>query len=67
MSAASPRGAPLSTQAAMVAISTSLSDQSSLNRWMPMSFSMYQGGMTPMRLRSPVRCLIDRAQGRTSS
>ena len=32
-----------------------------------MSFSMYQGGMTPGLSRSPVRNFIERAQGRTSS
>ena len=34
---------------------------------MPMFFSMYQGGMTPGLSRSPVRYLMARAQGRTSS
>ena len=67
MSAGSPCGAPRSTQRAIVAISSSLSDQSSLNFWMPMFRSMYHGGMTPGLSRSPVRFLMARAQGRTSS
>ena len=67
MSAGSPCSAPVSAQRAIVAISASLSDQSSLNFWMPMFFSMYQGGMTPGLSRSPVRYLIARAHGRTSS
>ena len=67
MSAGFPRGAPLSTHAAMVSISASLSEMSSLNVWMPTSFSMNQGGITPMRFLSPVRCLMLRAHGRTSS
>ena len=67
MSAGFPRGAPLSVHAAMVAISSSLNDQSSLNRWMPMSFSMYHGGIVPILFRRPVRFLMERAQGRTSS
>ena len=67
MSAGSPCGAPLSAQRAIVATSSSLSDQSSLNRWMPMFFSMYHGGITPGLSRSPVRYLMARAQGRTSS
>ena len=66
-SAGSPRGAPLSAHRAMRAISSSLSDGSSLNRWMPMSFSMYHGGITPGVSRSPVRSLMARAQGRTSA
>ena len=67
MSAGSPRGAPLSAHAAIFAISSSLNDGSFLNCWMPMSFSTYQGGMAPGLSRSAVRCLMDRAQGRTSS
>ena len=67
MSAGSPCGAPLSAQRAMVAISSLLSDQSSLNFWIPMFRSMYQGGMTPGLSRSPVRYLMARAQGLTSS
>ena len=67
MSAGSPCGAPLSAQRAIVATSSSLSDQSSLNRWIPMFFSMYHGGMTPGLSRSPVRYLMARAHGRTSS
>ena len=62
-SAGSPRGAPLSTQAPIVSISSSLSDESSLKCWIPMFFSMNQGGIS----RSSVRSLIALAQGRTSS
>ena len=62
MSAGLPRGAPLSTHAATMAISSSLSDGSSLNSWMPMFLSMCQGGIS----RFTTRFLIDRAQGRTS-
>ena len=64
MSAGLPRGAPLSTHFAIVAISSSLSDGSSLNFWMPMFFSTNHGGMTPARAPSPVRVLIARAHGR---
>src|SRR5688572_7204467 len=39
MSATSPRGAPASTHLAIVRISSSLSDGSFLNSWMPMFFS----------------------------
>ena len=67
MSAGLPRGAPLSAHRAIVAISSSLSDGSFLNFWMPMFFSTYHGGMTPARGPRPVRCLMARAQGRTSS
>ena len=67
MSAGLPRGAPLSAHFATFAISSSLREGSSLNFWMPMFFSMYQGGITPARGPMPVRCLIARAQGRTSS
>ncbi len=67
MSAGLPRAAPVSAQRATRAISSSLSDGSSLYSWMPMFFSMYQGGMTPARGPIPVRCLIARAHGRTSS
>ena len=67
MSAGLPSGAPLSTQAAMASISASLSDGSFLKSWMPMSFSMYQGGMASGWCRRPVRFLMLRAQGRTSS
>ena len=63
MSAGSPRRAPPSTQAAIVAISASLSDGSSLNAWMPMFLSMNQGGIS----RASVRLLMARAHGRTSS
>ena len=66
-SAGLPSGAPLSAHVAIRAISSSFSDGSSLKRWMPMSFSMYQGGMTPNWSRRPVRYLMARAQGRTSA
>ena len=52
MSAGFPRGAPLSTHFAILAISSSLSEGSSLYCWMPMSFSMYQGGIAPRWVRS---------------
>ena len=61
-SAGSPWGAPASTQAPMVAISASLSDGSSLKRWMPMFLSTNHGGIS----RAAVRALMARAQGRTS-
>ena len=38
-----------------------------MKRWIPMSFSMNHGGMTPGVSRSPVRFLTALAQGRTSS
>ena len=66
-SAGSPSGAPLSTQVAIRRISASDSDGSSLKAWMPMFFSTNQGGMTPGLSRRPVRFLMARAQGRTSS
>ena len=66
-SAGSPSGAPLSTHFAIRAISASLSDGSPLNDWMPTSYSMYPGGITPGLSRSAVRFLMARAQGRTSS
>ena len=61
MSAGLPRGAPLSAHAAIFAISSSLSERSSLNCWMPTFFSMYHGGITPGLSRSPVRCFMARA------
>jgi hypothetical protein len=67
MSAALPRGAPLSAHFAMRAISSALSDGSFLKRWMPRSFSTNHGGMTPACGPRPVRILIERAHGRTSS
>ncbi len=67
MSAALPRGAPLSTHLAISAISSSESDGSFLKCWMPISRSTYHGGITPACGPMPVRCLIARAQGRTSS
>ena len=45
----------------------SLSDGSSLYCWMPMFFSIYQGGITPACGPMPVRCLMALAHGRTSS
>ena len=62
MSAGLPIGAPASTHAAMVAISASLSDGSSLNFVMPIVRSMCQGGIS----RATTFCLIDRAHGRAS-
>ncbi len=67
MSAALPRGAPASTQRATMAISSSLSEGSCLNFWMPMFFSTKNGGIAPRWLRSAVRALIDLAHGLTSS
>ena len=67
MSAGLPRGAPLSAHHAIFAISSAVSDRSPLNRWMPTSFSMYQGGMTSWSLPSPVRYFMERAHGRASS
>ena len=67
MSAGLPRGAPLSTHFATIATSSSLSEGSCLNFWMPMFFSTKNGGIAPRWLRSAVRALIDLAQGRTSS
>ena len=63
MSAGLPRGAPLSTQRAMVSISASLRDLSSLNSCTPMFLSMYHGGM----VRVTTFSRIDRAHGRVSS
>src|SRR5262245_60346483 len=63
MSAGLPIGAPLSTQRAIFPISSSLSDVSSLNFWMPMFRSMNHGGIS----RTEVFRLIDRAHGRASS
>ena len=63
MSAGFPRGAPLSTHVATVSISSSLSDGSSLNLWIPTFFSMNQGGIS----RAAVFRLMAAAQGRTSS
>ena len=62
-SAGLPRGAPASDHATIVAISSSLSDGSSLNCWMPTFRSMCQGGM----MRFITRVLMARAHGRTSS
>src|SRR5262245_36407087 len=67
MSDKSPRGAPLSTHAAIVASSASLHDISSLKCCMPTFFSMYQGGITPGLSRGCVRSLSARAYARTAS
>ena len=67
MSAGFPRGAPLSAHFAIVAISSSLSDGSLWNFWIPMFFSTYQGGMTPAFGPMLVRVFIARAHGRASS
>ena len=66
-SAGLPRGAPLSTQRAINPISSALRETSSLKSWMPTVLSMNQGGITPTGLSRLVRCLMLRAQGRTSS
>src|SRR5439155_860682 len=63
MSAGLPRGAPLSTHFPILAISSSLSDGSFLNFWMPMFFSMYHGGIS----RAAVCRLMADAHGRTCS
>ena len=63
MSAGLPRGAPLSAHLAIVAISSSLSDGSLWNFWMPMLRSTYHGGITPA-LRSHAGALLDRARPR---
>ena len=62
-SAGLPRGAPASTHVPIVAISSSVSDASSLNVRTPTLRSMYHGGIS----RCAVRSLMARAQGRTSS
>ena len=62
-----PRAAPVSAHLPIMAISLSLKDGSSLYFWIPTFFSMYQGGITPRWGPIEVRCLIVRAQGRTSS
>ena len=60
MSAGSPCGAPPFTQASILASSRSVREGSYWYCWMPMFFSMYQGGMTPatgpmwVRLRMPL-------------
>src|SRR5438034_11814533 len=63
MSAGLPRGAPLSAHFAILAISSSLSEGSFLNFWIPMFFSTNHGGMAPLCQRSPVRAFMDLAQG----
>ena len=68
ISAGSPRGAPLSTQARMRATSSRDRDMSSLNFWMPTFFSMNHGGMrSGSSSGRDVLSLIARAHGRTSS
>ena len=59
----SPEAAPASTQRTMTSISSSLSEMSLMNCWMPMVLSRYQGGIS----RAATRALIERAQGRASS
>ena len=68
MSAGSPRSAPPSTHAAMVATSAGLSDGSSLNFWIPTFFSMNQGGIrSGSSSGRDTLSRMARAQGRTSS
>jgi hypothetical protein len=62
MSAALPCGAPASTHFTIVAISSSVSDGSSLNFVMPTPRATCHGGM----LRASTSRLIDRAHGRAS-
>src|SRR5262245_60331880 len=62
MSLGSPIGAPASTQRVIVSISTSESDRSFLNSWMPMLRSTCHGGIC----RAVTRALIDFAHGRAS-
>ena len=64
MSAGSPRGAPLSAHVAILAISSSLSETSPLYSWMPMSFSIYHGGIASGLLRRLVLALMALAHGR---
>ena len=59
----SPDGAPASTQRTTASISSSLSEMSSMNCWMPMVLFTNQGGIS----RAATRALIARAQGRASS
>ena len=59
----SPIGAPASTHRRIVSISSSDSDRSFLNCWMPTVLSMCQGGIC----RAAMRARIARAQGRTVS
>ena len=63
-SAGFPSGAPLSAQAPILAISSSLREGSFLSCWMPMFVSIYQGGMTPARGPRLVRIFIALTQGR---
>ena len=63
MSSGLPRGAPLSAHLAIFAISSSLNDGSFLNFWMPIVFSMNQGGIS----RREVLSLMLFAHGRASS
>src|SRR5581483_12259747 len=65
----SPSGAPESAHFAIFAMSSSDSEMSSLNFWMPMFFSMNHGGITPRcpyESRSDTRRFISRAYGRAS-
>ena len=61
-SAGLPCGAPASTHPTIVSISSSLSDRSFLNRWIPTVLSMCQGGIS----LASTFALIDRAHGRAS-
>src|SRR5205807_9069926 len=63
MSLGSPIGAPASTQRRIVSISSSDSDRSFLNCWMPTVLSMCHGGIC----RAATRARIARAHGRTAS
>ena len=66
MSAGLPRGAPASTQLATFPTSSSVREMSFLYFWMPMFFSMNQGGMTSGLSRSPVLYLMAFAHGLVS-
>src|SRR5262245_37900043 len=67
MSAGFPSGAPASTHLPTAWISSLVREGSFAYSWMPIVLSTYHGGMTPARGPNPVRFLIDRAHGRTSS
>ena len=62
-SAGSPSGAPPATQRTTVSISSSVSEKSFLNAWIPTVRSMCHGGM----MRRSTRSRICRTHGRTSS
>src|SRR3989442_13010997 len=67
MSAGVPRGAPPSAHFAIFATSSSLRDGASLKFWVPIFFSMNQGGSAPRRHLRPVRPLHDPAPGPSSA